>query len=94
MVPRKDLKPRKTSSTSSTVRSRLTFLCSFFGIGRTSLTRGFKRRVGVEGFERLFKELTKYLMKAGVAKGRWIVVDSSAVEGYLHNDPRRQLGLY
>jgi len=47
----------------------------------------FKHRVGVEGFERLFEELTKCLLKTAIAKGRWIVVDSSAVEAYFNSDP-------
>jgi len=52
----------------------------------------FKHRVGVEGFERLFEELAGCLMKAGVAKGRWIVVDSSAVNAYFHRDPDARWG--
>jgi len=62
------------------------------GTPSQSALNRFKRRVGVEGFERLFEELTKYLMKAGVAKGRWIVVDSSAVEAYFHSDPDARWG--
>jgi len=59
--------------------------------GQSALNR-FKRRVGVEGFERLFEELTRCLMKAGVAKGRWIVVDSSAVNAYFQCDPDARWG--
>jgi len=62
------------------------------GTPSQSALNRFKRRVGVEGFERLFEELTRCLMKAGVAKGRWIVVDSSAVNAYFHHDPDARWG--
>lgn len=59
--------------------------------GQSALNR-FKHRVGVEGFERLFEELVRSLVKAGVAKGRWVVVDSSAVSAYFHHDPDARWG--
>lgn len=62
------------------------------GTPSQSALNRFKHRVGVEGFERLFEELTRRLMKAGVAKGRWIVVDSSAVDAYFHSDPDARWG--
>ena len=62
------------------------------GTPSQSALNRFKRRVGVEGFERLFEELTRCLMKAGVAKGRWVVVDSSAVNAYFHHDPDARWG--
>lgn len=62
------------------------------GTPSQSALNRFKHRVGVEGFERLFEELTRRLMKAGVAKGRWIVVDSSAVDAYFHRDPDARWG--
>lgn len=45
------------------------------GTPSQSALNRFKHRVSVEGFERLFEELTRCLLKAGVAKGRWVVVD-------------------
>jgi len=62
------------------------------GTPSQSALNRFKRRIGVEGFERLFEELAGCLMKAGVAKGRWIVVDSSAVNAYFHRDPDARWG--
>lgn len=62
------------------------------GTPSQSALNRFKHRVGVEGFERLFEELTRCLMKAGVVKGRWIVVDSSAVNAYFHSDPDAKWG--
>jgi len=67
------------------------FKCRRGTPSQSALNR-FKRRIGVEGFERLFEELTRCLMKAGVAKGRWIVVDSSAVNAYFHSDPDARWG--
>jgi len=52
----------------------------------------FKHKIGVEGFERPFEELVRGPLKAGVAKGRWIVVDSSVVESYFHRDPDARWG--
>jgi len=62
------------------------------GTPSQSALNRFKRRIGVEGFEKIFEELTRCLMKAGVAKGRWIVVDSSAVNAYFHHDPDARWG--
>lgn len=62
------------------------------GTPSQSALNRFKHRVGVEGFERLFEELTRCLLKAGVAKGRWVVVDSSAVNAYFHSDPDARWG--
>jgi len=68
------------------------FKCRRGTPSQSALNR-FKHKVGVEGFEKLFEELTRCLMKAGVARGRWIVVDSSAVNAYFHSDPDARWGL-
>lgn len=57
------------------------------GTPSQSALNRFKHKVGVEGFERLFEELTRRLVKAGVAKGRWVVVDSSVANACFHHDP-------
>ena len=62
------------------------------GTPSQSALNRFKHRVGVEGFERIFEDLARCLMKAGVAKGRWVVVDSSAVNAYFHSDPDARWG--
>lgn len=53
------------------------------GTPSQSALNRFKHRVGVEGFERLFADLARRLVKADAAKGRWVVVDSSAVNAQL-----------
>lgn len=62
------------------------------GTPSQSALNRFKHRVGVEGFQSILEELVRCLLKAGVAKGRWVVVDSSAVEAYFHRDPDARWG--
>lgn len=62
------------------------------GTPSQSALNRFKHKVGIGGFERLFEELARRLVKAGVVKGRWIVVDSSAVHAYFHGDPDARWG--
>jgi len=62
------------------------------GAPSQSALNRFKHRVGVEGFQSVFEELAQGLMKAGVAKGRWVAVDSSAVKAYFRGDPDARWG--
>ena len=52
----------------------------------------FKHRVGAEGFKTLFQELVLSLSKTGVAKGRWVSVDSTALKAYFRADPDARHG--
>lgn len=62
------------------------------GTPSQSALNRFKHKVGVEGFHRIFEDLARNLLKMGVTKGRWVVVDSSAVEAYFHSDPDARWG--
>jgi len=62
------------------------------GMPSQSALNRFKHRVGVEGLERVLEELVHELLKMGVAKGRWIAVDSPAVDAYFRRDPDARWG--